>query len=161
MSGLHLRAVGQVATLDPLAALLTDVHALRIAMEQSATLAPRVQVTLARLNIEEQRIAQLSVQLDRARQELTEARLRGQKWADDLPDVEKRLQTEADEKERRGLESALRDLKKQLKAQGTLEEQLQTRESDATQALNMEQTRWMELNARLDELERLLAPIAR
>src|SRR5438876_510557 len=91
MSGLHLRAFGQVATPDPLPALLTEVHALRIAMEQSATLAPRVQVTLARLNIEEQRIAQLSVQLDRARQELTEARLRTQKFADDLPEVEKRL----------------------------------------------------------------------
>src|SRR5437660_589330 len=49
---------------DPLPALLAEVHALRIAMEQSATVAPRVQLTLARLNIEEQRIAQLAGQLD-------------------------------------------------------------------------------------------------
>ena len=58
-----------VQTPDPLTALLAEVHALRIAMEQSATVAPRVQLTLARLNIEEQRIAQFAAQLDQVRRE--------------------------------------------------------------------------------------------
>ena len=40
---------------EPMTALLAEVHALRLALEQSATtIAPRVQLTLARLNIEEQ-----------------------------------------------------------------------------------------------------------
>jgi len=55
---------------DPIAALLVEVRALRIAMQQNATLAPRVQLTLARLNIEEQRIGQLASQLDQVRREL-------------------------------------------------------------------------------------------
>src|SRR3979411_2777703 len=48
---------------------LAEVHELRLAMERSATVAPRVQLTLARLNIQEQRTVILSSQLDRIRQE--------------------------------------------------------------------------------------------
>ena len=115
VSGLHVRAFGQAVTPDPLPALLAEVHALRIAMEQSAMVAPRVQLTLARLNIEEQRISQLAAQLDHARQELTQLRLGWQKSGDDVSEVEKRLQTEPDEKTRTGLERTLSDLKIQLK----------------------------------------------
>src|SRR5438034_8064716 len=82
----------------PIAGLLTEVHALRIAMEQSATVAPRVQLTLARLNIEEQRIAQLATQLDQVRRELTAVTLDSQKLADELAEVERVLQTTTDEK---------------------------------------------------------------
>jgi len=77
--------------LDPIAALLDEVHALRMAIEQSATVAPRVQLTLARLNIEEQRIAQLAVQLDRVRRELLAAAQESQKLTDQLPEAEKGL----------------------------------------------------------------------
>ncbi len=53
-------AAPQVAQVpEPLTALLAEVHALRIAMEQSATVAPRVQLTLARLNIEYRYLATL------------------------------------------------------------------------------------------------------
>ena len=83
---------------DPLPALLAEVHALRIAMEQSATVAPRVQLTLARLNIEEQRIAQLASQLDQVRRELSNTALESQKLADRFPELEKGLLTATDEK---------------------------------------------------------------
>jgi hypothetical protein len=75
--------------LDPIAALLDEVHALRMAMEQSATVAARVQLTLARLNIEEQRIAQLAVQLDQVRRELLAASQESQRLTDQLPEAEK------------------------------------------------------------------------
>ena len=135
-------------------ALLQEVHGLRMAMEQSAAIAPRVQLTLARLNIEEQRIAQLAAQFDRARQELTALSLSMAKTADALEDEEKGLQTTtADEKRRRELELGIVDLKQQLKAQTAAEQAARTRENDAAQALTIEQNRWTELNTRLDELE--------
>jgi hypothetical protein len=43
---------------DTISALLQEVDGLRMAMEHSAAIAPQVQLTLGRLNIEEQRIAQ-------------------------------------------------------------------------------------------------------
>src|SRR5437763_10887218 len=69
---------------DPMTALLSEVHALRVAMEQSATVAPRVQLTLARLNIEEQRISQLAAQLEQVRRELGGATLVSKKTSDNL-----------------------------------------------------------------------------
>ena len=137
-------------------ALLGEVHALSIAMEHSATVAPRVQLTLTRLNIEEQRIAQLAVQLDQVRRELTAASLESQKLAEQLPEIEKGLQTAADDKTRRGYEYEQVALKQKMHAQSRLEEQRPTRENEAAQALGTEQSRWVDLNARLDELERLL-----
>ena len=87
-----LKAAPQAALAQhPMTVLLGEVHALRIAMEHSATVALRVQLTLARLNIEEQRIAQLAAQLDSVRRELSAASLESQKLADQLPDVEKGL----------------------------------------------------------------------
>jgi hypothetical protein len=59
----------------------------------NTSVAPRVQLTLARLNIEEQPIAQLAAQLDRARMELAQVGLESRKLSDLLADVEKELQT--------------------------------------------------------------------
>jgi hypothetical protein len=146
---------------ETIVALLGEVHALRVAMEQSAIVAPRVQLTLARLNIEEQRIAQLSAQLEQVRRELTAATLESQKLAEQVPEVERILQTTSDEKVRKSYEYEQNSLKRNLAVQARLEQQLRTRENEAAQALNTEQARWMDLNGRLDELERLLGPIPR
>lgn len=147
--------------LDPIASLLDEVHGLRIAMEQSATVAPRVQLTLARLNIEEQRIAQLSVQLDQVRRELLAASQESQRLTDLLPEAEKGLLTATDDKMRKMYEYEQREAKRKLSEISRLEQQLRTRENETAQTLSTEQGRWTELNARLDELERLLAPIPR
>ena len=155
-----VKATSQAATPDPIAALLAEVHALRLTMEQSATITPRVQLTLARLNIEEQRIGQLAAQVDQVRRELTVASLEAQKLADQLPEIEKGLQS-PDEKVRRGYEYEQASVKQKMAAQARLEEQLRTRENEAAQALSTEQSRWMDLNARLDDLERLLGPVPR
>ena len=130
-------------------------------MEQSATVAPRVQLTLARLNIEEQRIAQLAGQLDQVRRELSATALESQKLTDQLSELEKGLLTATDDKLRKALEMEQTGVKRHLNMQSRLEQQLRTRENDAAQAFSTEQSRWTELNARLDELERLLGPVPR
>src|SRR5206468_9357744 len=131
---------------DVMSALLQEVHGLRIAMEHSAAIAPRVQLTLARLNIEEQRIAQLAAQFDRARQELSNHSSSLVRMADQLEEAEKQLQTTADEKRRRELEIGITELKRQLKSVTAMEQAARTRENDAAQALTTEQNRWVDLN---------------
>jgi hypothetical protein len=140
-------------------ALLSEVHALRVAMEQSASVAPRMQLTLSRLNIEEQRIAQLAAQLDQVRRELSGTALLLKKSSDTVADVERSLQTVTDDKMRKDLEEAQRVYKRELSQHSFQEQQLRTRENEAMQLLSTEQGRWIELNARLDELDRLLGPV--
>jgi predicted nucleic acid-binding Zn-ribbon protein len=146
---------------DPLSALLAEVHGLRLAIEQSSTVAPRVQLTLARLNIEEQRVAQLSGQLDQVRRELSVASLELQKVTDELPDLEKAVLTATDDRMRQEFERAQVEMKRQLARRSRLVQELRARENEAAQTLNTEQGRWMDVNARLDELERLLGPVPR
>jgi chromosome segregation ATPase len=146
---------------DPITALLAEVHGLRLAMEQSASVAPRVQLTLARLNIEEQRISQLSGQLDQVRRELSATSMGMQKLTDQLPELEKGFLTATDDKIRKAYELEQAGVKRQLSTQSRLVQELRTRENEAAQALSTEQSRWMDINARLDELERLLGPMPR
>jgi len=152
-------AGAQTPSADPMTALLSEVHALRVAMEQSASIAPRVQLTLARLNIEEQRITQLAAQLDQVRRELTGTELAVKRTADQIVDLEKDVQTAPDEKTRKDLEYMQTQAKREQSRQAIQLQQVRTRESDAMQLLGTEQARWIDLNARLDELERILGPI--
>jgi len=76
------------ASPDPLPALLSEVHALRIAMEQQATISPRIQLSMARLNIEEQRMAQLTQQLDQIHRQLSDVTLESQNIADRLSEID-------------------------------------------------------------------------
>lgn len=149
------------APADPMTNLLAEVHALRLAMEQSATVGPRIQVTLARLGIQEQRTAHLSTTLDAVRRQIADESLQGQNLATELENVEKSLQTETDEKVKRETLDMQAALKRNLSNHSAREQQLRVRENDAAQMLSSEQARWIELSARLDELERLLAPPVR
>jgi hypothetical protein len=146
---------------DPLTALLAEVHGLRLAMEQSATVAPRVQLTLARLSIEEQRLTLLGTQLDQVRRELNASMLESQKISDRIPEIEKSIPSAADDRLRSMMVAELAALKREADARGRQEQLLRARENEAAQAVSTEQGRWMDINARLDELERLLGPIPR
>src|SRR5206468_10766265 len=107
---------------DALPALLAEVHELRLAMERSATVAPRVQLTLARLNIQEQRTVVLSRQLDQIRQEQANALLETKKLSSELEDVQKALQTTLDASQRSGLEFEEQGLKRKLGQQAAIED---------------------------------------
>ena len=144
---------------DPLPALLAEVHALRVAMEQQATVGPRMQLTLARLTIEEQRVSHLSNDLTTVRQALAAQEVAVQRTTAEVADVERQRQMETDPTRRREFELQQRNLQLQMRQFATEQQQLQIRENDAAQALGAEQARWADLNSRLDELERLLAPV--
>ena len=144
---------------DVIAVLLTEVHELRLAMERSATVTPRVQLTLARLNIQEQRTVALSRQLDQVRQEQANGLLETKKLSSELEDVQKALQTSLDASQRRGYEFEEQGLKRKLSQQAAIEDRLRGREAEAVQLLSAEQSRWIDLNSKLDELERLLGPV--
>ncbi len=146
---------------DPMTALLAEVRGLRLAMERSASVAPRVQLTLARLTIEEQRLTVLATQLDQVRRELNAAMLQSQAFAEHIHEIEKSIEVAPDDKTRRQSEERLAVMKREANAHNRREQQLRTSENEAAQAVSTEQGRWMDINARLDELERLLGPMPR
>jgi len=146
------------ATPDPIAQLLVEVHGLRMAMEQQAAIGPRVQLTLARLSIEEQRISHLSSQLDTLRERLSMSNI-GSGMKERVAEIESRLTIEVDPAKRSQLESEVRGAKQAMAVQTAMEQRTRERENELAQALASEQARWNELSVRLDDLERLMGPV--
>src|ERR1700682_2430151 len=152
-------AVDRPAQGDSIAALLSEVHALRLTMDRAAAVAPRVQLPVTRLNIEEQRTAKASAQLEQVRRQLADASLESKKITDEVDEDERSLLSTAEDRMKKVWEYEIGTLKRKLAAQTAVEQQLRARENDTAQVMATEQARWADLSARLDELERLLGPL--
>jgi chromosome segregation ATPase len=149
------------ATADPvLEALLAEVRALRVAMEQMASAGPRIQLFTARLQLQETRISNMIRRLDGIRDQLSGMR-------EDLStaeEMQKRVEgmlastTLAENSEgRQQLMQELPERKRQAAALRARVSALTSEEGQLVADITAEQARWTDINARLDELERLLA----
>jgi predicted nucleic acid-binding Zn-ribbon protein len=156
---LRVPVFGQTAASnqDTLAALLVEVHGLRAAMEQMASAGPRVQLAFGRLQMQEQRVNSLVRRADDFRAQITQTQDEIVRQTDALEKMQRALQQNVNLDERNQLESQMPFMKRQI-AQRTAElQRLNAEEADAASQLTAEQSRWTEINQRLEELERALA----
>jgi uncharacterized coiled-coil protein SlyX len=147
---------GSNASLSPYSELLAEVRGLRADLVKAAHANGRIQLLSARLSIEEQRLNGLSQQLAEARSDLA-------KVTSDRLDVETRLgQVDTSlsrvvpidpQKDAYDLRSELMNRLSGLRAR---ESQLRAHESEVSTLLTSEERRWLDFNARLDDLERSL-----
>jgi chromosome segregation ATPase len=137
--------------------LLTEVRAIRSELKQVAGSSIRAQLLVARLQMQEQRINILSGRLAEVRRSLSSHRPGQETMSRQLQQFERGVQlgtTPADEQ--RGVDGSIRELRR-LVAEGEQEEkELQAQEAELTGQLATEQSRWAEINNRLDDLERQL-----
>ena len=145
-------------TIDTMSALLQEVHGLRVAMEEMAAAGPRVQLALGRLQLQEQRVNNMIRRADTVRdatagqvKQLTEV-------ADRVTHLEQALANNTlPAAERTAVEQELSILKAQRARLAQELQRLQGEESDAATQVANEQSRWVEINQRLEELERALS----
>jgi archaellum component FlaC len=133
------------------------VHLLRVALERSASIAPRIQIAVERLKLQQEQVA-------RASHELSDLRDRLDHMRSELPRMQQRLQTletaesqENDPAKRREIGDELKAFKLATEQSEKSFEQLQTREGELAGHLQSEQSRLTELNDRLDQIERALS----
>ena len=149
---------------DIMPALLEEVRGLRASLEQMSSAGARVQLALGRLQLQEGRLNASLKRHDEARERLAEA-LKNQA---DLQQQVAGLDRELKEQSRRGggegptaeqMED-MRNHQRQRLAMLTADVQRLTAE-EATGATDVgnEQARWVELNQRLEDLERALRPL--
>jgi len=148
----------QTPGVDPIRELLTEVRALRIAMERSATVGARIQLLVARVQLQEQRIAEVSRRAAAVRDEVSrvEASIAG------LTRQLKQAETEterADSAERRKEgQEMVEAMKQMIAAPEKRRQDLLNEEASLSQQLAADQGRWSDVNSQLDELERSLMP---
>jgi len=142
---------------DPIAALTTEFRALRAELSAAAAASLRLQLLVARLQGQEQRV----MYFDRIRSEAMVRRSNAERERNELASQMRRFNgaetTKLGPEERRQLELMLEEQKTQLVVQERTLQQMQAEENDALSALAQEQGRWNDFNARLDELERSLS----
>jgi chromosome segregation ATPase len=146
---------------DPtIQALLVEVRALRVAMEQLASAGPRIQLFTSRLQLQETRINNMIRRLDGIRDQLSVMRADLASAEQSQKAMEDRLSSAAladNSEERIALTQQLPEQKRHAGALRTRVSALSAEEAQLMGDIGTEQARWTAINGRLDELERLLA----
>jgi DNA repair ATPase RecN len=152
------RATGQGAATntDVLPALLVEVRGLRAAMEQMASAGPRVQLAMGRLQLQEQRLNTMLRRLDEIRERLAGSESALAQRQDELKRTQEAVQTVADPTEHHAIEAQAQELKVMIERGARDLQRLRTEEADLSNSVAAEQARWMDINQRLEELERAL-----
>jgi hypothetical protein len=143
-------------------ALLAEVRQLRLALERSAVVAPRIQVTLQRMQLQQDSVSRASRQLEDLRDQLAKSAAVEADMAVHIKDVEARSAQEQDSARRKAMEDEVKQFKSRLEQktdQQTMNDaQQRARESELVGRLQTEQAKLNELNDRLNTLERMLEP---
>lgn len=142
---------------DPIAALTAEFRALRAELSEAAAASLRLQMLVARLQAQEQRI----IYLDRLRSEVAVRRSNAEQARNEVAmrigNLSGAETAGLDPERRLAVASQLESEKSRLALQDRTLQQIQAEETDAVNALAQEQGRWNDFNARLDELERTLS----
>ena len=150
-------ARAQAPAADPIRELLTEVRALRIAMERSATVGARIQLLVARVQLQEQRIAELSRRSAAIRDEISKVEAVIATNTDALKRNESAVERADSAEMRREIEGQVEYYKAQLRNPEKRRQGLLNEESLLSQQMAADQGRWSDVNNQLDELERSLA----
>ena len=141
---------------DAVQALLQEVQLLRTAIERAVLVNSRMQLSLLRLNVERQRVADLSGVLRGVQAELATIAATERGLTRELDRyVQQTRNREADPQI--PWAAMVRETEHQLEEQGIRGQQLRTQENDAIFALQAAETRLNDQNGRLDQIEQLLS----
>jgi predicted nuclease with TOPRIM domain len=133
---------------------LQEVKGLRAAMEQMATSNAHAQLLVGRLQLQESRMNSMIRRLDTVRDDLVKAEAEYAQISGALKAFDGETSpSDVPEKDRA---QALGGLKQQAQYMKANVDRLHAEETQLTSDLSAEQARWIDINQRLDELERSL-----
>lgn len=137
-------------------ALLTEVRQLRVALERSMVLAPRIQVTLQRMQLQQDAVSRAAREVEDVRHQLAKSAAEEASVPAQIRDLEASALREQDPERRKAMENEVKAMKFLMEGRQAGDSQLRARESDIAGRLQAEQAKLDELNERLNSLERML-----
>jgi hypothetical protein len=142
---------------DTLSALLVEVRGLRLAMERAASTTPQIQLLAARLTVQNERLSRVSRDADTTHQDLERVIAETAQLAARAGQLEEAISRESDPARARDLRNDQLAMKSMLEERAAQETRLRAHDNELANQVAVEQQQWLELNRRLDELERDLA----
>lgn len=148
-------ALGQATPTDSqtLQALLAEIRQLRQDLQTSAIAARRAQILIYRLHVQEAAVSQASQRLDEARSSIEQLRARRKYQESQIKqyeDVKDRAENVA---QRRQFEEAITELKAQMEASVSEEQEAHMRKTEFEQQSRIEQAKLDRLQDELDRLD--------
>ena len=156
--GLLLPAGAQAQAPDVLGELLKEVRALRIAMERASTVGARIQLLVARVQLQEQRIAELSRRAVAVREEFSKIDAAIAQASSMVKRFEGAPGTNVPPEERAEFETQIEFFRTQLAASEKRRQELVNEDALLSQQISADQGRWSDFNNQLDQLDRTLTP---
>jgi chromosome segregation ATPase len=136
-------------------ALLAEVRAIRADLNNAAGSSIRTQLLVARLQLQEQRINTVARQLSDVQSQLSATGLAPMTAR--LRQLETMLRGTLSQEERQSAEQEMTELKLSMEDAQRRADGLSAQEATLTNAFSAEQSRWLELSERLDQIERDIA----
>jgi hypothetical protein len=152
------RAQAPASDVQTLQTLLAEVHQLRIALERSTQIAPRIQIAVERLKLQQEQVARVARQLDDQRRELDKSRTELPRTQQRLQEISSAAAQTTDPQKRKDLDDASGMFKLEADQAEKSLQQIQVREGELASQLQSEQAKLTELSDRLDKIERALTP---
>ncbi len=150
------QAQTQAPATPTIEALLKEVRQLRLVLERSAQIAPRIQIAVERLKLQQEKAGRTAQQLEELRRDLDRMRSEQSKIQQRVQALESQAGQAVDPGQRRDLEEGVKMSKLEAEQIEKTLQQMQAREGELTGQLQTEQNRLTELNDRLDQIERAL-----
>ena len=163
LTGLTLAVIGgatavlgqsrnEPADTGSLSALTAEVRELRLAVQQLAQTQSQTQALGVYLSVQQSRVLQVSSQLDAARKELDSTASRSSELATRLADLDEELPRVSDPTQRSAIQGASREMRREQGLASAQEQQARARETELSQSLQAEESRWSTLITRLEAL---------
>jgi predicted nucleic acid-binding Zn-ribbon protein len=142
------------APADPIRELLAEVRGLRAALERAATVGARIQLLVARVQIQEQRIADLTRRADGLRAEMRSV---DQEMAAMAMQQKLMIDKDAPPEQREGMAEMIKLFAGNTERLEKRKQELFSEEQLVAQQISLDQGRWSDINDQLEQLERSLA----
>jgi hypothetical protein len=152
-----LRGQQDVPDSGQMKALVTEVRALRVAIERAAASTSQSQLLLGRVQLQENRLATLSRQYQEARGRTMDSQMAQSELEHVLERTQAALDTTLRPEERQAVEDRIAQLKNQVTIQRARTAQFRADETAAADVLATEHQRWTDFNQRLEGIERTLS----
>ena len=138
-----------------LQALVTEIHQLRLAVERTGAATPKIQITMQRLQLQEQKVMRISDQLAELRKQITAVSGRNN-LVIAVQNLNAQIDQEQDAAHKKALQEQLHGITAMVEEQGRMLQQLRTQEAELAGSLRLEQAKAEELSDHLTALERSL-----
>lgn len=140
-------------------ALLSEVHQLRIALERSSVIGPRIQLAVERVKLQQDAVRHIADQLEGVKHELEGVQSDEARISEMIRNAETTMSQTTDPVERKQLGEMLKEGKPHLEQQQRTEQSLRSREAELSGRLQTEQASLDGLNDRLNQIERALSAV--